>query len=101
MISKNQLVSATMPFAKENRILSWYYFLSTSVLTAIAFCGTYWLTPVTLKIISGVLAGLLTSRMFVIYHDYHHEAILSRSKIAKLLMTVFGLLTLAPPSIWN
>ncbi len=90
-----------MPFTRENKYLSWYYFLSTAVLMSLAFYGTYWFSSIPGKILSGLLAGLLTSRMFVIYHDFHHKAILRKSRIAKILMTVFGLLTLAPASIWN
>jgi omega-6 fatty acid desaturase (delta-12 desaturase) len=101
MISKNQLISATMRFTKENRFLSWYYVLSTAILMGIAFFLTFRIPSIPLKIVSGILAGLLTSRMFVIYHDYHHEAILRKSFVAKVLMTIFGVLTLAPPSIWN
>jgi acyl-lipid omega-6 desaturase (Delta-12 desaturase) len=39
--------------------------------------------------------------LFVIYHDFNHEAILRNSKAAKFLMTIFGMTTLAPTSIWN
>ena len=80
---------------------SWYYFLSTLLLTILAFYGTYAVPPVAGKLICGILAGLLTSRAFVIYHDFNHEAILRRSALAKFLMTLFGVATLAPPSIWN
>lgn len=101
MISKRNLLSATMHFTQEHKYLSWYYFLSTAFLMSFAFYGTYWFSTAFGKIISGLLAGLLTSRMFVIYHDYHHEAILRKSTPAKILMTLFGLLTLAPTSIWT
>lgn len=101
MISKNQLLSATMHFTQETRVLSWYYFLSTGLLMCLAFYGTYWFSSPFFKVISAALAGLVTSRMFVIYHDYHHEAILRKSTMAKILMTIFGLLSLAPASIWN
>ena len=101
MVSKNELILATMSFTGEDRFRSWYYFLSTLLLTAFAFEGTYWIPFATGKMISGLLAGLLTSRLFVIYHDFNHEAILRKSAPAKLLMTVFGILTLAPANIWT
>jgi acyl-lipid omega-6 desaturase (Delta-12 desaturase) len=101
MTSKNQLISATMRFTLENKLLSWYYALSTVVLMCLAFYLTFRIPSIPAKIVVGILAGLLTSRMFVIYHDYHHEAILRKSIAAKVLMTLFGLLTLAPASIWN
>jgi omega-6 fatty acid desaturase (delta-12 desaturase) len=101
MVSKRRLIVETMPFTQENISQSWYYVLSTGVLMTMAFYGTYWFSGTIGKVVCGLLAGLITSRMFVIYHDYHHEAILRKSRIAKFLMTAFGLLTLAPSSIWN
>ena len=101
MIERNSLISKTMKITRENRLKSWYYVLSTLVLCLIAFYGTYILASIPGKLMCGLLAGLLTSRLFVIYHDFHHEAILRKSLAARLLMTLFGLATLAPTSIWN
>ena len=101
MTSRNSLISKTMKFTREDRLKSWYYFLSTLVLCFIAFYGTYVVGSIGGKLICGLLAGLITSRLFVIYHDFHHEAILRKSKAARLLMTIFGITTLAPASIWN
>lgn len=101
MITRNSLISETMKFTDEDRLRSWYYLLSTLVLAIIAFYGTYVVASIPGKLICGLLAGLLTARAFVIYHDYNHEAILRKSIAARLLMTLFGLATLAPMSIWN
>jgi omega-6 fatty acid desaturase (delta-12 desaturase) len=54
-----------------------------------------------LKVLCGVLAGLLVARLFVIYHDFQHGAILKGSIVGAIIMKGFGLLTLAPSSIWN
>jgi omega-6 fatty acid desaturase (delta-12 desaturase) len=48
-----------------------------------------------------VLSGFLLMRLFVIYHDQQHCAILSASKTAEALMRVFGILVLAPSSVWR
>jgi omega-6 fatty acid desaturase (delta-12 desaturase) len=40
-------------------------------------------------------------RMFIIYHDYQHDAILSNSRLAAVLLEVYGLLLLTPRSIWR
>jgi len=90
-----------MPFTAENRLLSWYYFLSTLILIVVAYAGTVMFANPLLKIISGILAALLMSRMFVIYHDFQHEAIFRRSFIMKIFMTFFGIVALAPVSIWD
>ena len=67
----------------------------------VLFSGTIIIQITYLKLFCSILAGLLLSRMFVIYHDYQHEAILRGSKIARLLMTFFGIFALAPPRIWK
>ena len=101
MITRNSLISETMKFTHEDRLKSWYYFLSTLVLSLLAFYGTYAAALVPVKLMCGLFAGLLTCRLFVIYHDFNHEAILLRSRAARFLMTLFGIATLAPASIWN
>ena len=40
-------------------------------------------------------------RLFVIYHDYQHRAILQRSKVAEWLMTIIGVYLMAPETIWK
>jgi acyl-lipid omega-6 desaturase (Delta-12 desaturase) len=101
MITRNSLISETMKFTHEDRFKSWYYFLSTLVLSFLAFYGTNAAESIPLKLMCGLFAGLLTSRLFVMYHDFHHEAILRKSRAARFLMTLFGITTLAPASIWN
>jgi omega-6 fatty acid desaturase (delta-12 desaturase) len=48
-----------------------------------------------------VLTGLMIVRMFGIYHDYLHGAILRRAWLADVIFTAYGLLMLTPPSIWK
>ena len=99
-ISK-ELILSTRPFAKENRAKSWLLTLSTLLLLLAALAGTIWNVHIAAKIVCSVLAGLLIVRMFVIYHDHQHHAILYRSPLADALMTVFGLYIMAPTSIWK
>ena len=40
-------------------------------------------------------------RFFIMYHDYNHNAILKNSKLAQILMTLYGLFILAPMTIWK
>jgi omega-6 fatty acid desaturase (delta-12 desaturase) len=53
------------------------------------------------RVPSSVLAGFLMMRCFVIYHDQQHCAILSQSKLAEGLMTIFGILAVTPSSVWR
>ena len=40
-------------------------------------------------------------RLFVIYHDHQHRAILPRSRMADLCMRLYGIWVLCPSSIWR
>lgn len=99
--NKNSLVNATRNFTQENVVLSWFHTISTMVLLLGAFAGTIWNYNLAGKIICAVLAGLFNVRAFVIYHDYQHRAILKKSGTASMLFSVYGLITLAPSSIWR
>ena len=95
------LVRATIPFAKEQPWRSWWHLLSTTailatVLGAAASPIAWWA-----RLSAAVLAGLLITRLFIIYHDFQHKAILRGSLTAKGFMWLFGLMVLNPVSAWN
>lgn len=96
-----QLILATKEFAKENRTTSWTLLLSTLLLLACSLVCIVLSQGILVKLVFSLLTGLLLVRMFIIYHDFQHHAILHRSKAANILMTAFGILILAPPSIWK
>jgi omega-6 fatty acid desaturase (delta-12 desaturase) len=54
-----------------------------------------------IRLVFGVLTGLLMVRFFILYHDYNHFAILKNSFLGKILMTTFGIFILAPVTIWK
>ncbi len=101
MLQGKQLILATKPFAKENRGLSWYYTISTTLILIALLFGTVYNFHWSLKLACSVLAGFVIVRLFVIYHDYLHKAILEKSTVAKILFTIFGYYVLAPTSIWS
>ncbi|MFN0080809.1 MAG: fatty acid desaturase family protein [Prosthecobacter sp.] len=80
---------------------SWWCILSTTALLAAAVAGTLLLSHFAFKLACSVLSGLLLLRLFVIYHDQQHNALLPKSKLAEWLMRGFGLLALSPSSIWR
>jgi len=45
---------------------------------------------------SSIICGFLYVRLFVIYHDYQHRAILQNSKAAHWMMVFLGIYLLAP-----
>lgn len=101
MLKGRELIIATKPFAKEDRKRSWFYFITTLLLWALAFyAATLSFNPFVRFGIS-VLVALLLVRLFTIYHDYLHKAILKGSKLAKVIFTFFGFYTLNAPSIWK
>jgi omega-6 fatty acid desaturase (delta-12 desaturase) len=101
MLTGKQLILATRPFAKEDRGKSWIYTITTLVLLIIFLLGTvfnfYWF----LKLFCSIISGFLIVRMFVIYHDHQHKAILDKSPLANLIFTIFGFYVLAPTGIWS
>jgi omega-6 fatty acid desaturase (delta-12 desaturase) len=101
MRTGKELILATKPFAKECRRTSWWYTLSTLIILATALAGTYWNIHLIGKITCSILSGLLLVRMFVIYHDQQHYAILHQSRTASFIMKCFGIYILAPSSIWK
>ena len=96
-----ELILATKPFAVDSTARSWWYILSTTALLMAAVAGTPLAPHGLLKLASSVLTGLLLLRLFVIYHDQQHHAILPKSKAAEKFMWMFGILALSPSSIWR
>jgi omega-6 fatty acid desaturase (delta-12 desaturase) len=101
MRSGSELILATKEYARDSSLRSWWCVLSTAFLLMLALGATFTNLPLFAKIISSVLAGLLMLRLFVIYHDQQHLAILPRSRLAEMLMRVFGIYALSASSIWR
>jgi len=98
------LILATKPFASDYTGRSWWIILSTICLLALAIIGSLVSLPyagLAGRFFCSVLSGLLMLRLFVIYHDQQHLAILPRSRVAAQLMRAVGLVCLSPTSIWT
>ncbi len=101
MRTSKELILATKPYSQEDRKRSWLETIVTIFLVGISLSLTFPPVPIYLKIFFSMICGLLYVRMFVIYHDYQHHAILQNSKIAQTIMTIFGIYILAPQTIWK
>jgi acyl-lipid omega-6 desaturase (Delta-12 desaturase) len=99
--SVDTLHARTKAYAKDHSLKSWWCILSTAFFLAVATAGTLPFFPLTVRILCSVLTGLLTLRLFVIYHDQQHRAILPRSRLAEFFMRLFGIWALSPSSIWR
>ncbi len=101
------LILATKPFAADHTPQSWWVVLSTLFFLTLALLGALGIflpsegLGFLISLLFSVISGLLLLRLFVIYHDHQHRAILGKSPLASLLMKVVGILTLSPTSIWT
>ena len=100
--SLRELTKVTSVYAAEDRLRSWIAVLTTALLLFAALgAAAASSLPILMRMAGSAAAALLFIRMFVIYHDFEHGAILRNSPAARVLLSTFGLLILSPPSIWN
>lgn len=95
------LIKATAVYAHERRSLSWTLTIVSFLLLGLSWSLTLALPLLALQLLAAVLTALLLVRCFVLYHDQQHGAILLGSRMATLLMRCFGILVLAPASVWT
>jgi omega-6 fatty acid desaturase (delta-12 desaturase) len=96
-----ELLAAAKPFTDEVRWRSWFHFVESfavffGLLGAIAYVGPWWA-----KLPLAVLDGLVAVRLFILYHDFQHNAILRGSKLADAVMWLFGVYVLTPKNVWK
>ncbi len=96
-----ELILATKRYARDHTAKSWWCILSTLALWLVAIVGTLCAPHPVFQLACSVLSGLLLLRLFVIYHDQQHHAILPTSRLAEWFMGAFGILALSPSSIWR
>jgi len=101
MRTGKELILATRAFTKEIRWRSWAETFLTIIMILIVLPLTFTEVHLAIRLSLSVLCGLLYVRMFVIYHDYQHHAILQKSQVAQWIMQGFGVFILAPQNIWK
>jgi omega-6 fatty acid desaturase (delta-12 desaturase) len=102
MRTGKELIAASKAFAIENRLRSWFEVLVTLMLIVLFLAGAFIDTlPLVLRMTCGLACALSYVRLFVIYHDYQHRAILQESFAANWLMKFIGIYLLAPETIWK
>lgn len=101
MRTGKELILATREFAQDNSAQSWWAILSTVFAYFAALAAVILLPFWFLKLGASILAGLFFVRLFVIYHDHQHHAILPKSKLAAGLMRLWGIYAMTPSSIWK
>ncbi len=102
MRTGKQLLHATREFAHENLLRSWIELVFTLLLAGTFVAATSMeRIPVQFRILTSLATGLMYVRLFVIYHDYQHNAILQGSRSARWIMKSIGIFLLAPQTIWK
>ncbi len=96
-----ELLAAAKEFQKEDRARSWFHVAETfgvfaALITGIVLAPGWWA-----RLPLSLIAGLVIVRMFILYHDYMHLAILRGSTFAKWLMYAYGVYVLTPPTVWR
>jgi acyl-lipid omega-6 desaturase (Delta-12 desaturase) len=101
MRTHKELLIATRQFASENLLTSWWHLVSTlaviATLARVTCSDLHW----SWRVVTSVALGLVIVRLFVLYHDHQHGAILSGSRGGNLLMRCVGFVLLCPSSAWQ
>jgi len=100
MRSPKELLIASKLFASENRLISWWHLLSSLAVYFASLAVASSSAPLLVRIFGSTICGLVIVRLFIIYHDFQHGAILRKSPIAGGILGLFGMLVLSPPSVW-
>ena len=101
MRSGKELLIASNLYAGEQRLKSWWHLVSTVGLAAALLTIACLDLPLPVCVVSSLFASLVLVRLFIIYHDYMHGAILADSRIAGIILRFYGLLVLSPPQVWK
>lgn len=102
MRSGKELILSSREFIKENRSRSWFEtWVTLALLSGFLFITFLDILPVVVRLLAAFITSLFYVRMFVIYHDYQHHAILQKSKLASFIMKAFGIFLLTPKNIWK
>jgi omega-6 fatty acid desaturase (delta-12 desaturase) len=101
MRTQKELLIATKAYAHEVRWRSWWHLWSTLAVIGLLLATVCTDVAWGLRLPVSIVLGLVIVRMFVLYHDHQHGAILQRSRLANAVMTVFGLVILSPSSGWK
>jgi omega-6 fatty acid desaturase (delta-12 desaturase) len=101
MTPPDTLYTQTRLYARDSSWKSWWCILSTTFFFVLALAGTFPVLPIPFRILCSILTGLLMVRLFVIYHDQQHRAILPKSRAAAILMRFAGICLLCPNAVWR
>lgn len=95
------MILATKPFEAEWPLRSWAEIVSTFVAYAACLAVVLWGPWLALRIAAAVLAGLVQFRIFALFHEHNHGALLAGSRPVRWLMSAVGVFLLSPRAVWK
>lgn len=95
------LFKATLPFGVESVKTSWLVVGSTFLMLLASLVAAAVVPVWPLRLGFSILSALLMVRAFIMYHDYMHNTVLSRSRAARWLFRLYAALALTPPRSWK
>jgi len=95
------LIRATQPFQSENILVSWILLGTTVAALACALFAVVEVPWWPVKVLGGIVAGLIQVRLFIFYHDLLHGAIFRQSRTAHIVMDVIAFYLVAPKRVWK
>jgi acyl-lipid omega-6 desaturase (Delta-12 desaturase) len=98
---EKDLMVATRAFTQEDVGKGWWLTLSTLAVVIALGAGAVLAPWWPLKVALAFVQGLTMVRLFCIFHDFQHGAILRQSKPAQAFFWLFGEFILTPASVWR
>jgi omega-6 fatty acid desaturase (delta-12 desaturase) len=96
-----ELIRASQPFEVEHKLTTWVLFVETVIVLASALALVFLVDSWLVKILAGLMAGLVQVRLFIFYHDSLHGALFRKSRLGHLFMSVVGFYLIAVRSVWK
>jgi omega-6 fatty acid desaturase (delta-12 desaturase) len=98
---EKEILVASKAFTVERPGKSWWVTLSSMslmlALVVAAVAAPWW----PLRLALALVNGLVIVRVFCLFHDFQHGALLRGSKPAQAIYWLFGTSILVPPSVWR
>jgi acyl-lipid omega-6 desaturase (Delta-12 desaturase) len=88
-------------YTRESRPRGWFALLTTQGLLLASAVGAAGPLPWPVRVLASLIEALLIVRLFVLFHDVLHGAILRGSRLAKVLCAPFAWLVLTPTRVWR
>jgi len=96
-----EVLNDSRPYQQESVARSWWYVLEANLVLAIWYFGVWYSQSLWVQTLGALLIGLTWVRIFILFHDFHHFAILKNSKLAAAYFEFVGLFLLSPGPVWR